>query len=123
MYKTKKQGNAGLGQAIAYFTSLGYVVSIPLNDSQKYDLIVDVNDCLQRVSVKTTSFSRHGNYNVLLKQAGGTRKLPKSTHFDNTKVDLVFIHCSNNQRYLFPASEIKAHSILSLYSKYNRFLV
>ena len=123
MYKTKKQGNAGLGQAIAYFTSLGYVVSVPLNDSQKYDLIVDIDDHLQRVSVKTSSFLRHGNYNVLLKQTGGTRKLPQATHFDNTKIDLVFIHCSDNRRYLFPASDIKVRSILSLCSKYDKFLI
>ena len=35
------KGNIALGQAIAYFTQQGYVVNIPLNDSQWYDLIID----------------------------------------------------------------------------------
>ena len=37
----KEKGNTGLGIAIAYYTSNGYIVSIPLNDTQDYDLIVE----------------------------------------------------------------------------------
>lgn len=37
----KEKGNAALGLAIAYFSSNGYTVSIPLNDTQDYDLIVE----------------------------------------------------------------------------------
>ena len=35
-------GNAGLAMAIAYFGSNGYTVSVPLNDTQDYDLVVDM---------------------------------------------------------------------------------
>ena len=38
----KEKGNSALGIAIAYFSTNGYVVSIPLNDTQDYDLIVDL---------------------------------------------------------------------------------
>lgn len=37
----KEKGNSGLGIAIAYFTTHGYTVSIPLNDTQDYDLVVE----------------------------------------------------------------------------------
>ena len=40
---TKKFGNIGLGKAINYFLSCGYIVSLPINDSQSYDLIVEIN--------------------------------------------------------------------------------
>ena len=40
----KEKGNSGLGIDIAYFSSHGYIVSIPLNDTQDYDLIVDKNN-------------------------------------------------------------------------------
>ena len=33
----KEKGNTGLGIAIAYYTSNGYIVLIPLNDTQDYD--------------------------------------------------------------------------------------
>ena len=36
----KEKGNSGIGLDIAYFTTNGYIVSIPLNDTQDYDLIV-----------------------------------------------------------------------------------
>ena len=34
------QGNVGLGRAIAYYTEKGYTVMLPLNDTQKYDLVI-----------------------------------------------------------------------------------
>lgn len=39
----KENGNSGLGIAIAYFSTHAYTVSIPLNDTQDYDLIVEKN--------------------------------------------------------------------------------
>lgn len=39
-YKSK-QGLVGLGEAINYYASQGFIVSLPLNDSQPYDLIVE----------------------------------------------------------------------------------
>lgn len=66
-----QQGNAGVGQAIAYYTSQGYTVSIPLNDTQKYDLIVDDGESLRRVQVKTTTHVKpSGFYGVTLKTSG-----------------------------------------------------
>ena len=44
-FKTNKEkGNSGLGMAIAYFTTNGYVVSIPLNDTQDYDFLFVLNE-------------------------------------------------------------------------------
>lgn len=37
----KEKGNSGLGMAIAYFSTRGYTVSIPLNDTQDYDLVIE----------------------------------------------------------------------------------
>ena len=38
-FETNKQkGNSGLGVAIGYFMQQGYIVSIPINDTQCYDL-------------------------------------------------------------------------------------
>ncbi len=48
----KEKGNTRLGIAIAYYSSNGYIVSIPLNDIQDYDLIVDKANELKRIQVK-----------------------------------------------------------------------
>ena len=50
----KEKGNSGLGMAIAYFSTNGYVVSIPLNDTQDYDLIIEKNNVIKTVQVKST---------------------------------------------------------------------
>lgn len=63
-------GNVGLGMAIAYYTSKCIPVMIPLNDTQKYDLVIDVDGQLQKVSVKTTQYKKNKNYEVLLKNCG-----------------------------------------------------
>ena len=70
----KEKGNSSLGIAIAYYSSNGYIVSIPLNDTQDYDLIVDKNNKLKKVQVKSSACkTRFGNYQIALKSCGGTR--------------------------------------------------
>ena len=73
-FKTNKEkGNSGLGMAIAYFTTNGYIVSIPLNDTQDYDLIIEKNGELRTVQVKATGCkTASGTYQVALKSCGGT---------------------------------------------------
>ena len=56
----KEKANFGLRMAIAYFSTNGYTVSIPLNDTQDYDLIVEKNGILQRVQVKATGYIGKG---------------------------------------------------------------
>ena len=59
------QGNVGLGRAVAYYTSNCIPVMIPLNDTQKYDLVIDEEDVLQKVQIKTTQAkSKNGYYMV-----------------------------------------------------------
>ena len=83
----KEKGNAGLGMAIAYFSTNGYTVSIPLNDTQDYDLIIEKNSLLQTVQVKATGCkTKYGVYQVALKSCGGTKGETYKTLI-NTKVD------------------------------------
>ena len=96
------QGNLGFGKAIEYFTSHNITVALPLNDTQKYDLIADFNGKLQKVQVKTSRYSRNGgvSYEVLLKNCGGTSKGSKIRPFDNTTCDYVFVVLGNDKMYL-----------------------
>ena len=70
----KEKGNTALGIAIAYFSSQGNVVSIPLNDTQDYDLIIEESDGLKKIQVKATGCkTKYGIYQVALKSCGGTK--------------------------------------------------
>lgn len=59
--------------AIAYYTSCAIPVLLPLNDTQKYDLAVDKEGKILRVSVKTTQQKNSSNkfYRIGLRNTGG----------------------------------------------------
>ena len=108
---TKKQGDWGVGIAIGYFAERGVTVSVPLTDSQDYDLVIDVQDenvrdkGLKKVQVKTTTYKApSGNYTVSLTTKGGNRSgKGKIKKFDNKNVDFVFIVTGDNTKYFIPA--------------------
>lgn len=53
IFKTNKdKGRAGLSAAIAYFGMNGYNVSIPLNDTQDYDLVIEKIINFKKYNVK-----------------------------------------------------------------------
>lgn len=119
------QGNLGLGKAIEYFTSHGIIVALPLNDTQKYDLIADFNGGLQRVSVKTARYTttEGRSYEVLLKNCGGTSKGSKIRLFDNSTCDYLFIVTASDKYYLIPSKEITAKNSIVVGIKYAEYEV
>lgn len=117
----KSQGNFGLGIAIAYFTTNGYTVSIPLNDTQDYDLIVEKNNILETVQVKTTSCkTKYGHYQVALRSCGGTKGTTYKTVID-TKIDLLFIVSTDLSIYIIPREKIKNKTTLNLCDSYEKY--
>ena len=119
----KEKGNAGLGMAIAYFSSNGYTVSIPLNDTQDYDIIVEKKGILNTVQVKATACKRkNGNYQVALKSCGGTSGKTYKTFVD-TNVDILFIVTGEMIMYCIPKLEIQNRSTLNICGKYEKFKV
>lgn len=112
MFKnTKKQGDWGLGIAIGYFAEKGINISIPLTDSQEYDLVIELEGILKKVQVKTTTYKSKGkNYYVSLTIKGGNRSYSTIKNFDFKSVDFIFVVTGDNDKYLIP-SEILKNSI------------
>lgn len=123
-YKTV-QGNIGLGRAIDYYTSTGCTVFLPLNDTLCYDLIIEKNSKLYKVSVKTSCFKRKNSnyYSVLLKKCGGSSGKTKIKNFDNTKIDILFVLTIDDQMYEIPSTEINVKTSLVLTDKWNKFKI
>ena len=118
------QGNMGFGKAIEYFTSHGVTVALPLNDTQKYDLIADFNGGLQRVSVKTGRYSRNNGetYEIMLKNSGGTGR-GQVRLFDKNSCDYVFIYTANEDLYLIPSESIEGVNTITVGRKYTEYIV
>ncbi|MBE6154416.1 MAG: hypothetical protein E7163_02435 [Firmicutes bacterium] len=119
----KNIGNSSLGIAIAYFTCNGYVVSIPLNDTQDYDLVVEKDKILYKVQLKGTSFkTKYNVYQVALKSCGGTKGAFYKT-VKESNADLLFIVTKNRDCYLIPIEKLKKTYTLNLGNAYNKYLV
>lgn len=120
-----QKGNAGLGMAIAYYTSKGNCVSLPLNDTQKYDLIVDINGVLKRVQVKTTNFkNRSGRfYKVHLRTTGGNSSRNTAEDFDHSACDTLFVLTGNQEMYEIPTNGFTNTNELVLTSDRDKYKV
>lgn len=120
---TVTQGTVGLGVAVGYFASKGLCVSLPLNDNQSYDLIVD-DGSLKRVQVKTTrAKAASSNYVVQLKSVRPNKTVNKIVPFDKTEVEYLFILTGDGDKYLIPSEDIVYTSMMTLDSKYEKFRV
>lgn len=122
---SKKKGDVGLGSAIGYFTSNGTPVSIPLTDSQDYDLVVELDGVLKKVQVKFTNCSQNGSFAVPLRIMGGNSKA-NFVHKSGSDVvyDYLFALTGEGDRYLIPREVfVNNRSTLNLGKKYDAFRV
>ena len=119
----KEKGNSGLGMAIAYFTTKGYTVSIPLNDTQDYDLVIEKSNKLNTVQVKATGCKTKCNiYQVALKSCGGTKGREYKTVV-NTDIDYIFILDAEQKMYLIPKKDIVNKSTINLGKRTEQYRV
>lgn len=100
----KQLGRIGLSMAINYFTINGYTVSIPMNDTQWYDLIIEKNGIFQTVQCKATG-TEDGT--IDFRSTGGT----KGKEYDNilNHSELTWLFCVNKDlsSWLIPYIDIK----------------
>jgi hypothetical protein len=121
---SKKQGDFGVASAIAFFAKIGHTVSIPLTDSQDYDLVVEIEEKLCKVQIKTSSTIRYDNFVVDLRVKGGNRSgTGKTKIFDKTKVDYLFVITENGKMWLIPSLEINSTSSINLCDSYTQYQI
>lgn len=98
----KDKGRAGMSIGIAYFGANGYTVSIPLNDTQWYDFIVEKDGIFQTVQCKATGSKDN---TISLKSCGGTKGASYDTVI-NHPTDLLFCLDKEQNMYVIPIKEI-----------------
>lgn len=113
----KDKGRAGLAIAIGYYGSNGYTVSIPLNDTQDYDIIVDKGDGLKKVQVKCTGCTtERGAFVCFLTSSGGTSGKVYKRVVD-TDIDLLFVVCTNGWLFEIPKDKLNQRKSVTLRDK------
>ncbi len=99
----KDQGNIGLAKALYELQLLGYRISIPITENQKYDLIGDKEDKLYRIQIKTTKYkSRYNIFVVGLRTLGGNQSFHSTKKRKMGDYDLLYVLTDDNISYLIP---------------------
>ena len=111
---TKAQGDIGVAMAIAYYTSKGHAVSIPLGDNTRYDLIVDINGVLKKVQCKTSRYIENGSYKVALRTCGGNRSGSTTKRISSEDADILFAYSFDGAWWEFPQSEFIDKTAITL---------
>lgn len=111
-----------MGIAIWYFVAQGYTVSVPLTDSQDYDLIIDTAEWLKSVQVKTTRYKKYGKYVANLKISWGNKSWEKTKLFTENNSDYLFILTEDWTKYLIPNINLPWRSIMLNEDK-NQYIV
>ena len=99
----KDKGRVGLSLAIAYFGTNGYTVSLPLNDTQWYDLIIEKDNKFETVQCKCTTTE---DSTVELVSKGGTRGIKYDSILEHP-LDWMFCVNKNGLMWLIPVSAIR----------------
>ena len=97
----KAIGRIGLSMAINYFTINGYTVSIPINDTQWYDIVVEKDGLFQTIQCKATS----GDV-IDFRSTGGTKGIEYDNLLNHSELDYLFCVNGNLEMWLIPIKDI-----------------
>ena len=99
----KQIGRLGLSMAINYFTIQGYTVSLPINDTQWYDLIIEKDNQFFTVQCKATQTE---NDSIDLRSTGGTKGSVYDNVLNHSKLDYLFCVNKDLKMWLIPVKDI-----------------
>lgn len=86
---TNLQGNIGESKVLAYYIAEGYNVYLPFGTATKNDMLIEKDNIVKRVSIKTaTSKMPSGKYKVRIRQG----KLNKQIPFDKEASDILCVY-------------------------------
>lgn len=94
---TVQIGDIGEAFAIAKFTKAGFTVSNPIANNARYDLIVDINNRLYRVQVKTLQkVTEEVKMEFYTKTTNYTKGKWKSNRYTDSEIEMLFLYCLEN---------------------------
>ncbi len=107
----KQIGRLGLSMAINYFTIQGYTISLPINDTQWYDLIIEKDNQFFTVQCKATQTE---NDSIDLRSTGGTKGSVYDNVLNHSKLDYLFCVNKDLKMWLIPVKDITTSKQITL---------
>ena len=99
----REKGRIGLSMAINYFTIHGYTVSLPLNDTQWYDMVVEKDNHFYTIQCKCTTTE---DDTIALKSCGGTNGSIYDNVINHPELDYLFCVNKDFNCWLIPVKDI-----------------
>jgi hypothetical protein len=123
---------AAIGEVAAWFLRRGYVPSIPMEPT-RYDLVVESDDGLKRVQVKTTTRRTKGGSGLYYVTIGRMAYEPEAAingngrrarlHYGSDEIDLFFVITGSGDKYLIPLAVTGELQSIVLDRKYAAYRV
>lgn len=110
-------GRIGLSMAINYFTCQGYTVSLPMNDTQWYDMVVEKNGKFETVQCKATNTE---SKTIDFRSTGGTKGSVYDNLLNHSELDYLFCVDSEFNMWLIPVKEITTKKQITLRLESNK---
>lgn len=107
---SKQIGNITELEVLTYITKLGYQVSIPFGDRERYDQIWDINGKLLKIQIKTS----HGDEESIKFSCRSSHRVNGkcvNTSYTADEIDF-FATYWNNKCYLVPITETSREKTL-----------
>ena len=101
----KDRGRIGLSMAINYFSCQGYTVSVPLNDTQWYDLIIEKEGKFETVQCKCTATDTG---TIDFRSTGGTKGSTYDNILNHSELDWLFCVDKKLNMFCIPMKDIIA---------------
>jgi bifunctional DNA-binding transcriptional regulator/antitoxin component of YhaV-PrlF toxin-antitoxin module len=123
--KPREQGDLGEFSAMEWFANQGAHIYLPLGHSPDVDLVVELDDQIFRLQVKTSTQRRRRRWCIMIATRGGNQSWNGvSKYFDPTRCDFLFVHVGDGRRWLIPSYAVDGKAGLILGgSKYAQFEV
>jgi hypothetical protein len=119
------QGDKGTATVIMHYMRQGYIVSVPLTEATRYDLIVDkpgITSGPMRVQVKSTGYRPREFYVVQLRTSGGANNKSTIKKISANECDLVVVSSDDGHIWEFPVSYVADKAELTLNIEREAFL-
>ena len=113
----KQIGRIGLSMAINYFTIHGYTVSIPMNDTQWYDIVIEKDGKFETVQCKATQTQ---DDRIDFRSTGGTKGKVYDNLLNHSELDYLFCVNKDLNMWLIPIKDITATKQISLRTEPNK---
>ena len=113
----KNIGRIGLSMAINYFTLQGYTVSLPMNDTQWYDIVVEKDGKFETVQCKATQTKEN---TIDFRSTGGTNGKVYDNLLNHSELDYLFCVNKDLDMWLIPIKDITTTRQITLRTEPNK---